>query len=332
MQVQTIEITKYGMAKDLELKQHQISEEIGDDEVMIEVRYSGINFADIVMRLGMYRDAPPKPFVPGYEVSGIVKKVGAKVERFKVGEEVMAGTRFGGYASHVVLPHWQVLKVNNGLSLKEASSVPVNFLTAYIALHEFARVREGDKVLIDCATGGVGVYAIQMAKAAGADVVGLTSSKSKIDFIKELGARAYTHEEFEANPERDFNFILNSRGGKSLKYQFKILAMSGQLCCIGLQAAIRDGKSSFYEKVKSIIQTPWYPLLLLVMNSKSVSGFNALKYFDDDKWLKKHLQNIENSPFKPHVGAVFSANDVAKAHEFLEQKKAKGKVVLEWNH
>lgn len=332
MQAQTIEITKYGSARDLEIKQFQLKDEIAEDEVLIEVKYSGINFADIVMRLGMYKDAPPKPFVPGYEISGVVKKVGSKVERFKVGEEVMAGTRFGGYASHVVVPEWQVLKINNNLSLQEASSVPVNFLTAYIALEEFARVREGDKVLIDCATGGVGVYAIQMAKAAGADVIGLTSSESKLDFIKELGARAFTHEEFEKNPEKDFTFILNSRGGKSLKYQYKILAKSGQLCCIGLQVAIKDGKSSLFEKVKSVVQTPWYPLLKLVMNSKIVSGFNALSYFDDDEWMKKHLRNIENSPFKPHVGAVFNATDVASAHEYLEQRKAKGKVILEWNH
>lgn len=332
MQVQTIEITKYGSAKDLELKEKKIQDEIGEEEVLIEVKYSGINFADIVMRLGMYKDAPPKPFVPGYEVSGVVKKVGSKVDRFKVGEEVMAGTRFGGYASHIVVPQWQVLKINNEMSLEQACSVPVNFITSYIALHEFARVRAGDKVLIDCATGGVGVYAIQMAKAAGADVVGLTSSKSKLDFITELGARAFTHEEFEKNPEKNFTFILNSRGGKSLKYQFKILSMSGQLCCIGLQAAIKDGKSSLFEKFKSILQTPWYPLLLLVMNSKMVSGFNALDYFEDDQWLKKNLKNIEESTIKPHVGAVFKATDVASAHEFLEQKKAKGKVILDWTH
>ena len=332
MQIQTIEITKYGSAKDLEIKNKSINEDIGEDEVLIEVKYSGINFADIVMRLGMYQDAPPKPFVPGYEISGVVKKVGSKVERFTVGEEVMAGTRFGGYASHVVVPEWQVLKLNSNLSLKEASSVPVNFITAYIALNEFARVREGDKILIDCATGGVGVYAIQMAKAAGADVVGLTSSESKLSFIEELGARAFTHEQFEKNPEKDFTFILNSRGAKSLKYQFKLLSKSGEICCIGLQAAIKDGKSSMLEKLKSIIQTPWYPMLLLVMNSKSVSGFNALKYFDDDEWVKKHMRNIEQSPYKPHVGAVFNATEVAKAHEFLEQKKAKGKVVLEWTH
>jgi 2-desacetyl-2-hydroxyethyl bacteriochlorophyllide A dehydrogenase len=332
MQVQSIEITKYGSAQDLELKQKTIKDEIAEDEVLIEVKYSGINFADIVMRLGMYKDAPPKPFVPGYEISGVVKKVGSKVNRIIVGEEVMAGTRFGGYSSHIIVPQWQVLKINKEMSLQEASSVPVNYITSYIALNEFARVRAGDKVLIDCATGGVGVFAIQMAKAAGADVIGLTSSENKLGFIRELGARAFTHAEFEKNPEKDFTFILNSRGGKSLKYQYKILAKSGQLCCIGLQAAIKDGKSSLIEKAKSILQTPWYPLLLLVMNSKMVSGFNALSYFDDDEWMKKHLKNIESSPFKPHVGAVFKATDVASAHEFLEQRKAKGKVILEWTH
>ena len=183
MQAQNIEITKYGEAKDLEIKNLEIDQDLKEDEVFIEVKYSGVNFADIVMRLGMYKDAPPKPFTPGYEISGVVKKVGSKVTRFKVGEEVMAGTRFGGYSSHVKLPQWQVLKINKTLNLKEAAAVPVNYITAYIALNEFGRIRAGDKILIDCATGGVGVFAIQMAIKMNCEVIGLTSSASKLSLI-----------------------------------------------------------------------------------------------------------------------------------------------------
>jgi NADPH:quinone reductase-like Zn-dependent oxidoreductase len=331
MQAQAIKITKFGDAKDLEIKTTNLDEHLKEDEVLIEVKFSGVNFADIVMRLGMYKDAPPKPFTPGYEISGIVTHVGASVTRFKVGEEVMAGTRFGGYTSHIKLPEWQVLKINDSLSLKEASAVPVNFITAYIALNEFGRIRAGDKVLIDCATGGVGVFAIQMAKAMGCEVIGLTSSPAKKEFILSYGAKAYTHEEFFVSSEKDFDFILNSRGGKSVKDQYDRLARSGKLSCIGLQDAINNGRSSIFRKIKAAFQTPWYPLLKLVMNSKSVSGFNALSYFDDDEWMKKHLPKLEQSTIKPFIGGVFTAHEVASAHQFLEQRKAKGKVVLEWN-
>jgi 2-desacetyl-2-hydroxyethyl bacteriochlorophyllide A dehydrogenase len=332
MQAQSIEITKFGSAQDLEIKNKALKKDLADDEVLVEVNYSGVNFADIVMRLGMYKDAPPKPFTPGYEVSGTVKEIGKNVKRFTVGESVMAGTRFGGYTSHVILPEWQVLKVNSIISLEEAASIPVNFLTAYIALHEFGRIRAGDKVLIDCATGGVGVFALQMIKEAGATAIGLTSSPNKKEFIMDYGAKAYTHKEFESSGEKDFDFILNSRGGASLKTQYNILARSGKLVCIGLQEAINNGKSSLFAKIKAVIQTPWYPMLKLVMQSKSVSGFNALSYFDDDVWMKKHIKMIEDNTFKPHVGGVFKATDVASAHEFLEQRKAKGKVILKWDH
>lgn len=331
MDTQTIEITKYGEANEMVFSNKELKNELADNEVQIEVHYSGINFADIVMRLGMYKDAPPKPFVPGYEVSGVIKKVGSAVTRFTVGEKVMAGTRFGGYSSHVIVNEWQVLKTNE-LSLKEASAVPVNYITAFIALHEFARIREGDKILIDCATGGVGVFALQMAKEVGAQVIGLTSSPAKKEFIESFGAKAYTHDEFLESSEKNFDFILNSRGGKTIKDQYKRLARSGQLSCIGLQAAIKDGKSSWPARIKAILQTPIYPLLMLVMNSRSVGGFNALDYFDDDEWMKKNMKKMEEMNYKPHVGAVFKAQNVASAHEFLESKQAKGKVVLEWEH
>jgi len=330
MESNEIEIVKYGASKDLNFKTSIIDEKLKSDEIIIDVHYSGINFADVVMRLGMYKDAPPKPFTPGYEVSGIVLKVGSKVSNFKVGDRVMAGTRFGGYTSKLKVPSWQVIKLNQNLNLQEGASVPVNFITAHIALHEFGRIRANDKILIDCATGGVGVFCIQMAKNVGAQVIGLTSSADKKDFINELGAIAFTHDEFEASNEKDFDFILNSRGGSSIKKQYRLLSKSGKLCCIGLQEAIRDGKSNIFLKLKSVFSTPIYPLLMLVMNSKSVGGFNALDYFEDQEWMMKNLKIMENSQCKPHVGAVFDASEVGLAHEFLEQRKARGKVLLKW--
>lgn len=331
MQSQFIEVIKYGAADDLTMRSSHVDENCHGDEVLIQVEYSGVNFADIVMRLGMYRDAPALPFTPGYEISGIVKAIGPEVKNYQVGDEVMAGTRFGGYAAHIKLSEWQVLKVPDSLNLKEAAAVPVNFITAYIALNEFARIRPHDKILLDCATGGVGVYAMQMAKVMECEVIGLTSSSGKKDFIHSYGAKAYTHEEFLASSQKDFDFILNSSGGRSVKDQYDRLALSGKLCCIGLWEAIHNGRSSLYLKLKSIWQTPWYPLLKLVINSKSVSGFNALSYFDDEKWMRKHLPKLHDSPFAPFVGGEFEAKDVASAHKFLEQRKAKGKVVLKWN-
>lgn len=326
----SIEITSYGKAELLSVKEKSIDDSLEEKDVLIDVHYSGINFADIVMRLGMYQDAPPKPFVPGYEISGIVRAVGKGVKRFKVGDKVMAGTRFGGYSSVVKLPDWQVLPLPENFSLAEGAATPVNYITAHIALHEFGRIRKGDRVLIDCATGGVGVFCLQMCQAAGAETIGLTSSESKKSFIEGYGARAMTHEEFWSSSEKDFNFILNSTGGKSLKGFYDRLTKSGLLLCIGLQQAINQGKSTPFSIVKALVQSPWYPILKLMMGSKSVGGFNALKFFDDEEWMKKLLVNIEQSQIKPHIDKSFSSKDVASAHQYLESKKAKGKVLISW--
>lgn len=325
-----VPITKNGPASVLKVQEGTFDDNLATDEVIIEVKYSGINFADILMRLGVYRDAPDKPFVPGYEVSGVVTAVGEAVTRFKTGDEVMAGCRFGGYVSKIKLPDWQVLKLPDGFNLEEGAALPVNFITSYIAFGEFGRVRSGDKVLIDCATGGVGTVFLQMCEQTGAQAHGLTSNPAKKAHIESLGAKAYTWEEFEQSGETEFDFILNSSGGKTLKPHYQLLSKSGKLCCIGMQSMVKDGKGSFFRMIRTALSAPWFPILKLVMESKSVSGFNALKYFDDDAWMKKHLGQIEDTNIRPHIGKVYKAEEVAEAHQCLELRQAKGKVLLAW--
>lgn len=325
-----IEINRNGAAEVLHVQEGKFESSLAPDEVMIESKYSGINFADILMRLGLYRDSPKKPFIPGYELSGIVTAVGSHVKTHKVGDQVMAGTKFGGYVSQIKLPEWQVLKLPKGFDLKDGAALPVSFITAYIAFNEFGRIRKEDKVLIDCATGGLGVIFLQMCQQVGAQAFGLTSSPDKKSLIESYGAKAYLHQEFQNANEREFDFILNSSGGKSLKDNYERLAKSGKLCGIGLQSAVSSGKGNTLSQLKAAISSPWYPILKLVMQSKSVSGFNALKYFDDELWMQKHLPNMEATSIKPHIGGFFKAEDIAIAHQTLENKKAKGKVLLEW--
>src|SRR5688572_14561384 len=220
-----IVIAKYGSAESLKLR--DIAPRApSDDEVAIDVAYSGINFADIQMRLGFYPDAPKKPFVPGYEVSGKVTAVGRNVTDVKPGDAVVAGTYFGGYSSHVTIPSRQVFRLPTTIDLAAGAALPVNYFTAQLALFEMARVRKGDRVLIECATGGVGVLAIQMARHAGAEVTGLTTSPHKKSFIESLGAKAYTVDEFRADASlRNYDFILNASGGGEIMWQRKRLGL-----------------------------------------------------------------------------------------------------------
>lgn len=329
-----IVIEKFGPASTLVTR--QIAPRApGDDEVTIDVAYSGVNFADVQMRIGLYPDAPKKPFVPGYEVSGRVSAIGKNVKNVAVGDNVMAGTYFGGYASTVTIPAHQAFKLPEKMDLASAAALPVAYFTAQLAVFEMARVRKGDKVLIECATGGVGVLAMQMAKFVGAEVHGLTTSAHKKKFIEDHGATAYTLEEFKADKSlTGYDFILNSSGGGNIGWQRKRLQLTGRIVCIGMSSGVKDGKRSFLRIAKALINMPRISILRLFNDNTGVYALNALHVLRDPNWIAKLTQSmatIQAMGLSPHVGKVFDASEVGQAHDFLSSKQATGKVLIAWN-
>ncbi|MBP6837316.1 MAG: alcohol dehydrogenase catalytic domain-containing protein [Kofleriaceae bacterium] len=307
----------------------------GDDEVAIDVAYSGINFADVQMRIGLYPDAPKKPFVPGYEVSGTVAAVGARVSTVKVGDRVIAGTYFGGYASRVVIPAAQVFPLPAGHDLAAGAALPVAYFTAHLALVEMARVRAGDRVLIECATGGVGVIATQLAKHLGAEVTGLTTSPHKKAFIEGLGATALTRDEFRADrSRRGYDLVLNASGGGNITWQRARLGLTGRIVCIGMNSGVADGKRNLLRVARTLIETPRISVLRLFGDSTGVYALNALTVMRDPVWIERltaSLGEVQRMGLVPHVGQVFAADQVAAAHEALERKQATGKLLLRWS-
>ncbi|CAN5385729.1 medium chain dehydrogenase/reductase family protein [soil metagenome] len=306
----------------------------GDDEVAIDVAYSGINFADIQMRLGLYPDAPKKPFTPCYEVSGTVSAVGKNVTAVKQGDQVAAGTYFGGYASHVTVPAHQVFKLPANVDLEAGAAMPVNYFTAQLALFEMARIRKGDRILIEPATGGVGVLAIQMARAVGAEVTGLTTSEHKRGFIEQLGATAYTVREFQADAQlRGYDLVINSSGGSAIEWQRKRLGITGRIICLGMSSMTTNGKRNYLKIASALLRTPRISILKLFDVNTGVYALNALRVFQDPVWLERLTRSLAGADLtnlRPHVGKVFAASEVAAAHEFLETKQATGKVLLHW--
>jgi synaptic vesicle membrane protein VAT-1 len=331
---QQIAIEKFGSASTLQV-QTLTPRPPADDEVAIDVAYSGVNFADIQMRLGFYPDAPKKPFVPGYEVSGRVAAVGKAVSDVKPGDAVVAGTYFGGYASHVTIPARQVFKLPQSVDLAAGAALPVNYFTAQLALFEMARVRRGDRVLIECATGGVGVLAIQMARHVGAEVTGLTTTPAKKSFIESLGATAYTREEFRADTSlRGYDMILNASGGAEINWQRARLGMTGRMVCIGLSSGVKDGQRNFFRMGLAALQMPRISVIKLFDANTGIYALNALHVLRDPAWIErltKAMSGVDQMGLRPHVGKVFPATSVADAHAFLETKQATGKVLLRWN-
>lgn len=328
--IKVIEIKKAGDARAFQFKDME-ERNPSVNEVQIDVHFSGINFADILMRQGLYPGAPAFPFVPGYEISGVVKKVGSDVVLLKEGDRVIAGCHFGGYASSVTLPDWQVKKLPDSWTLEEGAAVTVSFLTAYLTLFDEGRVRSGDKVLIDCATGALGSLCTQMLLSNGVHVHGLTSSPAKKSILEDRGVKAFTHEEFYADEsQKDYDFILNSQGGTSIKKHYDRLAKTGRVVCIGASGAVGAGKRNLFRALKTVLSMPKFNPIDLMNDNRGIYGLNALKFFEDAEFLSKRMDRFTDFDAKPVVDKAFSWEKVGEAHSYIEQKQSRGKVLLSW--
>jgi NADPH:quinone reductase-like Zn-dependent oxidoreductase len=309
------------------------------DHVRIKVSAAGVNFADVHMRMGLYADAPRIPFVPGFEVAGVIAEVGPGVRSFRRGERVLAGCRFGGYTTEIVLPAVQVRRTPRKLSDKEAASIPIAFITAWVALMEMARVREGDRVLVPGAAGGVGTAMVQIASRAGAHVVAVVGAAAKKEAVRALGAsQAFTYSEFAGRDRadaRDFFVILDARGGPYLKDCIRRLAPGGRVVSYGVSSLVSGERRSIPHALLSLLQTPILTPIGLAMSNKGVFGLNMLKFFDSEpgmalmmKAIDGVLEGFQAGLLKPVVGKSFPLASAGNAHTYLQSRKNLGKVVL----
>ena len=180
-------ITKTGAPEVLQVREAP-DPEAGAGQVRVRVSASGINFADLMARVGLYPDAPKLPCVVGYEVSGIVDQIGAGVSGLAVGDRVLAMCKFGGYSDVVVVPDPQIVKMPPQMTFEEGAALPVVYVTAYNMMLFTGNLRPGSSVLIHSAAGGVGLAAIQIAKTRGCKILGIASA-SKHDFLREQGCQ-----------------------------------------------------------------------------------------------------------------------------------------------
>jgi synaptic vesicle membrane protein VAT-1 len=307
------------------------------DQVRVRVRASGVNFADVSARLGVYPDAPPPPCVVGYEVSGVVDQVGANVPGVQSGDRILALTRFGGYADTIAIPADQVFAMPAAMSFEEAAAIPVNYLTAILMLRNFGNVREGDKVLVHAAAGGVGMAAIQLCRIAGAEVIG-TASASKHATLKQMGVAHcidYRTEDFEEGVKRVTNgrgvdIVLDATG--AFRKSYRCLAPLGRLVCFGLSQASSGMGPSRLRALLAVAQLPFFHPIKLMNDNKAVIGVNLGHLWDHIGMLRREMMGLladyDGGRIKPVVGKTFPLADAAKAHRFMQERQNIGKVVL----
>src|SRR5579871_4758258 len=257
-----IVIRKYGPPAVLAVQeQPDPSPDVG--EVRIAVHASGVNFADVLARLGLYPDAPKPPMVVGYEVSGVVDAVGPGVTAHAVGDHVVALTRFRGYADRVVVSERFAFRQPPSIDHVTAAAIPVNYLTALLALYHAANVTAGETVLIHGAGGGVGIAAIQLAKLRGATILG-TASTAKHDAIRALGAdysidyreRSVSEEVRRITNGRGVDVVLDPIGGRSFADSYDLLAPLGRLVVYGVSALATAERRNLWRIVATMWKTP----------------------------------------------------------------------------
>lgn len=312
----------------------------GPGEVLIRVRAAGVNFADLMARIGMYPDAPKPPCVVGYEVAGEVEAVGEGVEDHAPGDRVMAGTRFGGYAELAVTRSEAVIALPDGWSFEEGASFPVNYATAYAGLVRYGAVAAGERVLLHAAAGGVGIAATQVAKLLGAEVFG-TASGSKHEAIRGFGvdhAVDYRSRDFVAEVRRiagerePLDLVMDAIGGKSWKRSFSLLRPGGRLVAFGAAELVSGDRRDLPRALRTLVQTPRFNPIKLASDSKAVIGLNMLRLWDAKGSLGEYVgplgEWIAAGRLRPVVAESFPLEQGAEAHRFLQERRNVGKVVL----
>jgi NADPH:quinone reductase-like Zn-dependent oxidoreductase len=316
----------------------------GDHEVLIDVEAAGVNFADCVVRMGLYQSAKDYvgwPITPGFEVAGRVCAVGGGVDDFETGDSVMAVTLFGGYATRLAVPHHQVFRIPDGVSAAEAAGFPVVFLTAHYALFELAHVRAGGRVLVHSAGGGVGGALVQLAKDAGCHVVGVVGGGHKVDSVLGHGADHVidtSREDLWPAAERlapdGFDVILDANGGASIKQSYRHLRPPGKLVVYGFHTMFSRGRGrpDWLRLVFEWLRTPRFDPIRMTHDNRSVLAFNLSYLFQEHEILAEAmgrlLESLRQGRIHPLPTTPVAFDDVAEAHRALESGETVGKLVL----
>lgn len=316
--------------------------EPGPGEVRIRVLAAGINFADLLMRVGLYDTVPPRPFSPGFEIAGEITRVGPGTDGWLEGDRVVALLRHGGYARDVVAPARQVFRYPASLTPVQAAAVPVVFLTARICLIEMGNARPGEVALILNAGGGVGTAAVQLAVRRGLRVLGTAGDARKRSYVTEqLGAEACfdSRLDFEGPVRalvgpRGVDVALDAVGGRATAACRRLLAPLGRLVFYGLSDALPGRTRSWPRVAWAWLRTPRIHPLSLIQPSIGVLGVHLLHLAAKEAILRPALEDIFRAvvagEIHPVVDRTFPLDGpgAIAAHRYLHERRNLGKVVL----
>jgi len=325
-------LDRYGKGNSLRWAEMPVPE-LRDDEVLVEVHAAGVNQLDFKIRDGEFKLILPYrlPLVLGHDVAGVVVKAGPRVRQFKPGDEVYARPddfRIGTFAEFVPVKEASLALKPKGLTMEEAASIPLMGLTAWQALIAKADLQKGQKVFIQAGSGGVGTFAIQLAKHLGATVA-TTTSTTNVALVKSLGADVvvdYKTQDFE-DVLRDYDVVLNSQDGKTNERSLRVIKRGGKLISISGPPDPEFGRE---------LAAPGFVKLVMRLLSSGIRrkargrgiGYSFLFMKANGDQLREISRLIEAGAIRPVIDRVFPFESTNEALAYVEAGRAKGKVVV----
>ena len=332
-------LTRFGEPADAFQMVEDTLPEPGEGQVRVKILATGVAFADVMIRRGIYPGLPPLPFTLGHDLVGVIDAVGPGAREFSPGQMIAALTIFRSYSQSICLPAEDLVVVPEGVDPVEASCLPLNYLTAYQLLHRMAKVKPGERILVYGAAGGVGTALLQLGRLAGLQVYG-TASPSKQELIAQLGATPldYKREDVVARvcalTGGGVDAVFDAIGGAHLTQSMQTLRKGGRLVSYGL-SSLPAGITFTGALVRFIFpHLLRIALLSALPNGKRVSVYNL-----DGQIRKKHpewiredlsvlLDLLEHRKIAPIIGGRLPLQEVASAHDLLEHAQIQGKLVL----
>jgi len=317
--MRSIIVTKTGGPEVLELRDTPIPD-IDDDLVLVRVKAAGINYADIMQRMGLYPNGPQPPFPAGFEIAGIVEKTGANVHNWKAGDAVM-GLCSGGYSDFAVADPHGLMRKPESVDFIHAAGIPCQYLTAYHVLLTLGRLTSGQTVLIQAAAGGLGTVLMQIARNSGATVIGTCGTDQKIDLLRQLKCDHpvnYSTQDFEEEVRLitggcGCDLVIESVGGQIFEKSLRCIKTRGHMIVVGAASGAPGS-------------------VCVLGNCITVSGFNLMVYLTDQSAMvnahRDLLQWLAEGALEIVVNHVLPLEHAAEAQQLIAERKTTGKVVL----
>jgi len=313
--------------------------EMTEGQCLVKVHFAGINYADVVIRTGIYPDAPKFPFILGYEFSGVVERT-YNAKKLIQGDRVIGITMFGGQAEYVCVDEAQLFKMPEAMSFEAAAALPVNFLTAYFALYRLGNLREAEKILIHSCAGGVGTAAVQLALIKNAEIFGTVSATEKAKFLEEIGVQHpldYKQSDFRAEVRRltegaGVDLVLDPIGGPNFRKSYSLLKPGGRIICYGVADFFAGRRFGILGLLWKYLSMPRVRTLDLMQDNRGVHGLALNRLLQKAAEIREIMNRIielhVEGRIRPVISKVFDFRRAPEAHAWLESGRSTGKLLL----